>query len=176
MMFRPGTPRDVVNRKIAEQYARVDADLKKALTNRPGPGSTGTPKGGSTNPEYGSAIGGNGMTTMQFIDSDKDGVDDRFQRGPGQPREWATLGGMNNPVINKSPGKPIINREVSKSSDSSVMKFKPGTPPEVMQAALTKAGYPDKISGAGTPAASSMTPTPAADSPATPVPTQPPRS
>ena len=183
MKFRPGTPRDVMDQRLAEWKAKFRAE--KEETGKimgtgperftPGPGSTGTPKRGSTNPEYGSAIGRGGMTTMQFMDSDGDNVDDRFQRGPGQPRESGQPGGGNNPVINKSPGKPIINREVSQSRDSSVMKFKPGTPPEVMQAALTKAGYPDKISGAGTPAASPMTPTPAASSPATPTPAAPPR-
>ena len=170
MKFMPGTPRDVMDRELARWRARSEAKINGGKTNPPG--SREPRKFPNRDPEYGSAIGRGGMTTMQFMDSDGDNVDDRFQRGPGQPRESGQPGGSNNPVINKSPGKPIINREVSKSRDSSVMKFAPGTPPEVMQAALTKAGYPDKVSGAGnTPKKPSV----AADSPATPVPAQPPR-
>tara|TARA_Y100000004_G_scaffold5149_1_gene6140 strand:+ start:194 stop:1303 length:1110 start_codon:yes stop_codon:yes gene_type:complete len=56
------------------------------------------------------------------------------------------------------------------------MKFAPGTDPNVMQAALTKAGYPDKISGA-TNAPRKGDPAPIAEvgSPATPTPAAPPR-
>ena len=56
------------------------------------------------------------------------------------------------------------------------MRFAPGTDPKKAQEALMAAGYPaPKTPGAGTAAASSPSPTPAADSPATPVPTKPPR-
>jgi len=56
------------------------------------------------------------------------------------------------------------------------MKFAPGTDPKKAQEALIAAGYPaPRTPSAATAAASSPSPTPAANSPATPVPTKPPR-
>ena len=37
--------------------------------------------------QYGIFIGKPGPFTADFIDSDGDGIDDRFQTGPGQPRQ-----------------------------------------------------------------------------------------
>ena len=159
MKFMPGTPRDVMDRELAKWHAR-----NKGKTKGTGPETFSKPSGGSTDSIYGSAIGRGGMTTMQFMDSDKDGVDDRFQRGPGQPRESGRLGGGNNPVINKSPEKTIINRDPV--SNSPMLGAMSGAAAGIAGAAgnLTK----KKPEGAATPSA-------AADSPATPVPTQPPR-
>ena len=47
-------------------------------------------------PGYGGRIGKGGMGTMDFIDSDGDRVDDRYQRGPGQDRIYRTLDKENN--------------------------------------------------------------------------------
>lgn len=146
MKFMPGTPRDVIDRELAKYNARFKEKF--------GAGKNSD----STDSIYGSAIGGTGMTTMQFIDNDRDGVDDRFQKGPGQPRESRGLDGKWGPVINKSPGKPIINRgPVSKSP---MLGANSGVAAGIAGAAgnLTKKKPEEEV---GT----STTPTPAATTP-----------
>ena len=106
---------------------------------------------------YGSAIGRGGMTTMQFMDSDKDGVDDRFQRGPGQPREFGK-------GKNKSPEKTIINRDPV--SNSPMLGAMSGAAAGIAGAA----GNLTKKKPQGDPA-----PIAEVDSPATPTPAAPPR-
>jgi len=54
---------------------------------------------------YGSRIGRPGMGTMDFVDSDGDGVDDRYQTGPGQPRQELP-GGELKKVIGEIGGMP----------------------------------------------------------------------
>ena len=156
MKFLPGTPRDVMDRELARWHSR-----NKGKTNRPG--SREPRKFPNRNSEYGSAIGRGGMTTMQFMDSDGDNVDDRFQRGPGQPRESGQPGGGNNPVINKSPEKTIINEgPVSKSPMLGAIGAAAGV--------AGAAGNLTKKKPKGDPA-----PIAEVDSPATPTPAAPPR-
>ena len=51
------------------------------------------PPSGSNAPGYGSRIGDNGPGTSDFKDSDGDGVDDRYQTGPGKPEGGGNNGG-----------------------------------------------------------------------------------
>ena len=53
---------------------------------------------------YGGRIGQGGMGTMDFIDKDRDGTDDRYQGGPGQPWQSSGKGGKRRPGVGISPG------------------------------------------------------------------------
>ncbi len=55
---------------------------------KPGPGNT---KESAVKPGYGERIGQDGVFTADLKDSDGDGVDDRYQAGPGQERIYNTL-------------------------------------------------------------------------------------
>lgn len=65
--------------------------------------------------QWGSRIGSTGPGTMDFIDSDGDKTDDRYQTGPGNPRQSPTY-------------KPPWEREGWGAKD--IMATTPGGPPE----------------------------------------------
>ena len=52
---------------------------------------------------YGAFIGKPGPFIGNFIDQDGDGVDDRFQTGPGQPRQ---------PIVNPEKSLPVPDKQV----------------------------------------------------------------
>lgn len=55
---------------------------------------------------YGEMIGKQGPATAQFIDTDNDGVDDRYQRGPGQPKVDPRAGWRMPPKPGDKPPAP----------------------------------------------------------------------
>ena len=65
---------------------------------------------GNSNSEsnYGSRIDAppGSLFTSDFIDSDKDGVDDRYQRGPGQPRIYPSFSDSDSNSDSNSPANP----------------------------------------------------------------------
>ena len=80
----------------------ISADMS-APNNYQDPNNFYTPAPPPVNTQYGTRLytNPNDMYTMDFIDSDRDGVDDREQKGPGQPGEG--IGKYYKPEANTQP-------------------------------------------------------------------------
>jgi hypothetical protein len=78
--------------KIFAARMELDRMGKNPMTGESqGAGQTGVPQTGQANiiepTQFGAFIGKPGPFIGNFVDTDGDGVDDRFQTGPGQPRQ-----------------------------------------------------------------------------------------
>jgi len=85
---------------------------------------------------YGSGIGVTGPVTGDFIDSDGDGVDDRYQMGPGQPdqrqpEQTGMIGGVNNMM-----GQPAITPANALANPIMQSQMLPGIQPVTQQLQL----------------------------------------
>ncbi len=94
-------------------------DIPKAQPTKTGKSASSVAKTLSSK-DYGSRIGAPGMGTTDFIDKDRDGTDDRYQTGPGQPRQNAGFPGAKKPTATQSPVKtsPVIKDPVIKDDRS----------------------------------------------------------
>ena len=70
-------------------------------------------------PGYGGSIGNPGPRTMDFQDSDGDGIDDRDQRGPGMPNMSATLKTGN--MAKSIPGAGGVLRQMAANTPANAI-------------------------------------------------------
>ena len=120
----------IVNNDDGSEYGRTTNDdwMSGSVGGQEGPPQPN--QGGSKKypPGYGGSIGSDPWTfrTADFQDSDLDGIDDRDQPGPGQPkgkRTWGGDGGQEGP-----PPPPIDEDRIKYSTGQEAFEDIPGYP------------------------------------------------